>query len=69
MSLWWLQPGWDQATCSNCGARIAPEGDPDWGVCWGCMEQQRHHEELEQQQQREWEAQEAERFYRDHPHG
>lgn len=39
MTLWWLQPGWDQATCGNCGTRIAPEGDPDWGLCFPCMEQ------------------------------
>lgn len=38
MSLWWLQPGWADATCASCGATIAPEGDPDWGYCWPCMQ-------------------------------
>jgi hypothetical protein len=44
MTLWWLQPGWDQACCSNCGKRIWPEGDPDWGACYECFTAQ-----LEQQ--------------------
>lgn len=38
MSLWWLQPGWTEASCAHCGSRIWPEGDPDWGLCWPCME-------------------------------
>lgn len=37
MSLWWLHHGWTDTCCSNCGARIYPEGDPDWGLCWPCM--------------------------------
>lgn len=36
MSLWWLQPGWTSAHCA-CGARIWPEGDPDWGACYECF--------------------------------
>ncbi len=43
MSLWWLQPGWTDARCS-CGAKIWPEGDPDWGACFQCFSAQ-----LEQQ--------------------
>ncbi len=38
MTLWWLQPGWRDAICS-CGARIWPEGDPDWGACYDCFSQ------------------------------
>lgn len=38
MSLWWLQPGWKDTRCAQCGARIWPEGDPDWGLCAGCFE-------------------------------
>lgn len=37
MSLWWMQPGWTDALCSQCGARIWPEGDPDWGKCYTCF--------------------------------
>jgi len=37
VSLWWLQPGWDQTRCAQCGAKIWPEGDPDWGVCVACF--------------------------------
>lgn len=40
MSLWWLQPGWTDACCAQCGSRIWPEGDPDWGLCWSCMSAQ-----------------------------
>ena len=68
MALWWLQPGWDQATCGSCGSRIAPEGDPDWGLCWGCMQAEQERQHLERQyaeQQRAYEEQ----YYRDHPHG
>ncbi len=37
MSLWWLRPGWTDARCS-CGAKIWPEGDPDWGSCCACFD-------------------------------
>ena len=37
MSLWWLQPGWQDARCAGCGRRIYPEGDPDWGLCYACL--------------------------------
>lgn len=50
MTLWWLKPGWTDAVC-GCGARIYPEGDPDWGRCFHCfsyeMEQARQYEEME----------------------
>lgn len=37
--LWWLQPGWADAKCGNCGAHIQQSGgDPDWGLCWPCMQ-------------------------------
>ncbi len=36
MSLWWLQPGWTETLCGNCGAKIWPEGDPDHGLCYQC---------------------------------
>lgn len=35
--LWWLQPGWGDACCAQCGQNIkATGGDPDWGLCWPC---------------------------------
>lgn len=37
MALWWLQPGWTETTCTACGAKIWPEGDPDWGFCYPCF--------------------------------
>lgn len=37
MSLWWLQPGWTETSCANCGAKIWPQGDPDWGLCEPCF--------------------------------
>lgn len=37
MTLWWLQPGWRQTSCARCGAKIWPEGDPDWGYCYSCF--------------------------------
>lgn len=50
MTLWWLQPGWSDALCGFCGAKIAPDGDPDWGVCWPCKQRETrdsggHHDE------------------------
>ena len=39
MTLWWLQSGWTDATCADCGRRIWPDGDPDWGRCVDCFEQ------------------------------
>jgi hypothetical protein len=36
MTFWWLQPGWTETCCSQCGAMIWPAGDPDWGVCFDC---------------------------------
>jgi hypothetical protein len=37
-TLWWLQPGWKEARCISCGAKIWPEGDPDWGYCVECFD-------------------------------
>lgn len=36
MSLWWLQSGWTTARCA-CGAVIWPDGDPDRGACYDCL--------------------------------
>jgi hypothetical protein len=34
MSLWWLEPGWKDATCGVCGCNIwKAGGDPDHGLC------------------------------------
>lgn len=35
--LYWLRPGWTDARCGCCGEKIWPEGDPDWGMCYGCF--------------------------------
>ncbi len=71
MGLWWLQPGWANATCGSCGATIAPEGDPDWGLCWPCMSHQTEmaQREREEQERYENEMREMEAHYRRHPHG
>lgn len=37
--LWWLKPGWTNTLCANCGRKIWPEGDPDWGYCYECFTQ------------------------------
>lgn len=47
MSLWWLQPGWTSTCCGRCGSTIWPEGDPDWGLCWPCMEQASYDAQLQ----------------------
>jgi hypothetical protein len=36
--LYWLRPGWTDACCARCGAKIWPDGDPDWGFCVGCFD-------------------------------
>lgn len=70
MSLWWLQPGWTGAACPHCGAKIWPEGDPDWGACYSCFtqglehqraadEEARHFEEMEERRYREMEQESA----------
>jgi hypothetical protein len=55
MSLWWLQPGRTDQCCAVCGARIYPEGDPDWGKCVQCFDEELHwqQQEAEYQQQLE----------------
>ena len=47
MSLYWLEPGWTDALCMECGVKIWPEGDPDWGRCYNCFT--RHLESQHQQ--------------------
>jgi hypothetical protein len=42
--MWWLQPGWKEALCIDCGKKIWPEGDPDWGRCVECFDAQLNHE-------------------------
>jgi len=71
MSLWWLQPGWTDAQCGNCGSTIYPEGDPDWGLCWPCMQHATEQAEHDRQQQESYdnEMREMEAHYREHPHG
>ena len=50
--LWWFDPSWKETRCANCGRRIWPEGDPDWGLCFDCfteeIEERRREEEYEQ---------------------
>lgn len=64
-NLWWLQPGWTDACCGRCGARIYPEGDPDWGWCWSCMQEsqnelQQANEHWAEEERRYWAGQWAE---------
>ena len=58
MTLWWLEPEWADARCTNCGAKIAPEGDPDWGRCFSCfghdLQMQQQEEEYYRQQEEEY---------------
>ena len=55
--LWWLQPGWTETCCADCGAKIWPEGDPDHGVCFSCFgrryDEQRREQEYYEQLERE----------------
>ena len=71
MGLWWLQPGWADARCGTCGEKIAPEGDPDWGLCWPCMQHSTELAEQERAEQERYENEmrEMEEHYRRHPHG
>lgn len=73
MTLWWMQPGWTDALCGQCGQKIWPEGDPDHGVCYSCfMANELAHEQQQQQEsdeRRRLENEEMERHYRDHPNG
>jgi hypothetical protein len=40
MSLWWLQPGWKDATCCGCGRNIWDAGgDPDHVLCPDCWDE------------------------------
>jgi len=39
-NFWWLEPGWTDTPCAQCGARIWPEGDPDHGLCYQCWQAQ-----------------------------
>lgn len=52
MSLWWLQPGWTETCCGRCGSKIYPEGDPDWGLCWPCMQHQTEMQKREAEERR-----------------
>ena len=64
MSLWWLQEGWTEIPCAQCGSAIWPEGDPDWGLCFTCFgahlheqrESERHDAEMNAQWEREQDA-------------
>lgn len=65
MSLWWLQPGWTETRCS-CGAKIWPDGDPDWGACLACfdagLQRQQEEQYTEAEYWAEMERQEAEQL-------
>lgn len=56
MALWWLQPGWRDATCPRCGDNIYPAGDPDWGRCIRCFEEDLHWERMAERYYAEMEA-------------
>ena len=49
MTFWWLEPGWKETRCKNCGQKIWPEGDPDWGLCYICLEEKNRREAFEQE--------------------
>lgn len=68
-NFWWMQPGWTDALCGQCGQKIWPEGDPDHGVCYQCFMHNAQAEEHEQEQQRQAEERMAEEHFRKHPHG
>lgn len=55
MTLWWLQPGWTETCCARCGARVWPDGDPDWGVCLPCFDDEQN-QRAEAEHYREQEA-------------
>ena len=54
---WWLQPGWNEACCTDCGRKIWPEGDPDWGRCVECFEARLDHEKRMREEERRIEEQ------------
>lgn len=54
MSLWWLEPGWTEALCGECGSKIWPEGDPDHGVCYQCFMRQQQETEAYAEMKREY---------------
>lgn len=54
MSLYWLRPEWTEALCAHCGQNIyASGGDPDWGLCWPCMEHQNNLAQAEREYEQE----------------
>ena len=65
MSFWWLEPGWKQACCNQCGVNIWDSGgDPDHGLCFSCMNttirRQQHDDELRRDYEQEMMHREAE---------
>ena len=44
-NLWWLEPGWTETLCANCGKKIWPDGDPDHGVCYECFMERYEYEQ------------------------
>lgn len=52
---WWLQEGWTSAICPRCGNKIWPEGDPDWGLCFDCFEEELIKRKEEERLAREYE--------------
>lgn len=60
MSLWWLEPGWGDARCAQCGVNIqSTSGDPDWGLCLACMQYSVEQKEVE----RRYYAEQEESYY------
>lgn len=63
---WWMQPGWTETRCGHCGAKIWPEGDPDWGLCFSCFNNDLDRRERIREQQREYDEKmqaEADAYY------
>lgn len=46
---------WLETTCYNCGQNIhASGGDPDWGLCWPCMEHQTNLAQADREYEAAW---------------
>lgn len=63
---WWMREGWTETRCAHCGAKIWPDGDPDWGLCYSCFNHSLDQREREREEQREHDRQmeaEADAYY------
>lgn len=46
MTFYWMHPSWKKACCQTCGVNIWDAGgDPDWGHCYGCYNDQIEYEQ------------------------